>query len=43
MNCSQLSQYAIGIRIYKSELNPKHFLKHAGQDTGISVHAEVSI
>jgi hypothetical protein len=43
MNYSQFSQYAVGIRIYKSELNPQQFLKHAGQDTGISVHAEVSI
>lgn len=34
MNYSQFSQYAIGIRIYESELNPKQFLKHAGQDTG---------
>jgi hypothetical protein len=42
MNYGQFSQYAIGIRMTQ-ELNTKQFLKHVGQDTGISVYAEVSI
>jgi hypothetical protein len=41
MNYGLFSQYAIGIRM--TELNTKQFLKHAGQDTGISVYADVSM